>query len=158
MEEANFCSNCGLKITELFSKRAMSELVTAGGILVIISACVGFFSGVVGLAISISGLTSAGYSSSYYMPAYRSLLLVSIFHLVGFGFGLAAGIQSLRGKEFKFVLVGISLLTLMGVSALIVGLIPSGTNILFAVIFGVPIILLSLLGLIFIATKRSEFT
>jgi len=78
----------------------------------------------------------------------------------------AAGIQSLRRKQFRFAMLGISLLMFAGLSNFLNGAVvvleySEGWGVatfMWGVVFGIPIVGLALLGLVFVATGKQEFT
>jgi hypothetical protein len=135
-----------------------------GGILVMIAACISLINGSFALQASLKWLSTPppkGYELTYY-----SLLLIGFFALIGFALGLAAGIQSLRRKQFRLAMLGISLLMFAGLSNFLSGAVIvleqsrawSYQSSIWGFLFGTPIAGLALLGLVFVATGKQEFT
>lgn len=154
--DANFCPNCGAIIARQGAEKPRkSGLVTAGGILTIAAACIAAFDGFVAIAASLISL-SFWYTSSYVRGYFQTLVVVGFFALIGFAFGLAAGIQFLRRKQFVFAMVGTSLLMLSGFVNFFMPRMPY-SGYVWALMFGLPIVFLSLLGLVFVATRKREF-
>jgi len=142
-------------------EKPRSGLVTAGGVLVIVAACIALINGWLTLLASITVLF---YDTIHYkiewLTFYQMLLAVGFFALVGFAFGFVAGVQSLRRKQFSFAAVGMSLLMFAGILNFFAVTAPYSTDAgtFWALAFGGSITILSLLGLVFVATKKQEFT
>jgi hypothetical protein len=151
-EDAAFCPYCASPIGQNASRR--TDLPTAGGILLIIAVSMCAFAGVTAILFY-----SSNYSYSYYngyAPAYDTLL-AGAGSILAFVFGLAAGISSLKRKEFKQCLIG-------GIITLAEGflLVPAfaqqwSSSWTVGVMFGAPIILLSGTGLLFISQSKNEY-
>ncbi len=108
------------------------------------------------LAIIASGI-EARYIVFLFVGAPGSLwVLIGIFAVVVFAFGLTGGIFSIGRRHFGLSIFGMSLLTLMGFFALLIpalfGELNSGLYV------GIPIIIPSILSVIFTAISKSEFT
>lgn len=155
--DANFCPDCGaVTKRELVTEKPKSGLVIAAGILVIIAAYIGAIAGVIYLQGSLATLSSGGVPSPF-LFFYQTLVVVGFIDLVGFVFGLAAGIQSMRRKHFGFAAVGISILLLAGVLNFYAVGAPYGSGIAVALQLGAPVVILSLLGLILVVIRKQEF-
>ena len=87
-----------------------------GGILVIIAAFISVINGSFALVASHQGLSWTPPPTGAKLIFYLTLLVIGFFTLIGFALGLAAGIQSLRRKQFRFAMLGISLLMFAGLS------------------------------------------
>jgi len=96
-----------------------------------------------------------------------TLLVIGFFALICFALGLAAGIQSLRRKQFRFAMLGTSLLVLTGISYFLHGAVfvlraYNGVwyypSFVWGLRFGTPIVGLALLGLVFVVTGKQGFT
>ena len=135
-----------------------------GGILVMIATGISVLNGSFALQASLKWLSTTpptGYELTYY-----SLLPIGFFVLIGFALGLVAGIQSLRRKQFRFAMLGTSLLMFAGLSNFLNGAVIvleqnwpwCYQSFIWGFVFGTPIAGLALLGLVFIATSKQEFT
>ncbi|MEM3623077.1 MAG: hypothetical protein QXR76_04840 [Candidatus Bathyarchaeia archaeon] len=114
----------------------------------IIASCICIFVGILGI------LTSA---QPYYPYSRFGMLLMGIFGLIGFAFGLTGGILTLRRKSFQLAIIGISLILVSGFITILASTTePYGY--IGGVIFGIPVIILSILSLIFTSISKSEFT
>jgi len=137
-----------------------------GGTLVIIAAFISVINGSSALVGSLQGLSWTPPPTGYELIFYLTLLVIGFFALVGFALGLAAGIQSLRRKQFRFAMLGISLLMFAGLSNFLNGAVIvleyseawNSSSFIWGVLFGTPIAGLALLGLVFVATGKQEFT
>ncbi|MEM3578476.1 MAG: zinc-ribbon domain-containing protein [Candidatus Bathyarchaeia archaeon] len=144
--EAFYCPFCGTQIKTAISKKTGFPI--AGGILGIIASCICIFVGILGI------LTSA---QPYYPYSRFGMLLMGIFGLIGFAFGLTGGILTLRRKSFQLAIIGISLILVSGFITILASTTePYGY--IGGVIFGIPVIILSILSLIFTSISKSEFT
>jgi hypothetical protein len=132
--------------------RIRTGFPVAAGILAIVSSCMSIIFSVLGIMGFVSTL-----SHSYYSPYYWSLFM-GIFGLVAFAFGVTGGIMSLRRRNFILALIGACLLILQGfITILAMGL--EGTNAwAYSLLVGSPLIVLSVLSLIFIAISNKEFS
>jgi len=81
---------------------------------------------------------------------------MGVFGILVFAFGLTGGIFSIRRRRFGLSIFGMSLLTVMGFFVLLV---PALFGELFgALLFGMPIVIPSILSVIFVALSEGEFT
>lgn len=81
-------------------------------------------------------------------------LLMGIFGIFGFAFGLTAGIFTLKRIHFGVAIVGACFPLVSGA----VNIVPIGYRSTYAgLLFGLPILILSLLGLIFTTLSKREF-
>jgi len=145
-DDASYCAYCGTQIKTAIGRKTGFPI--AGGILSIIASCVCIFVGILGILTSIE---------PYYPYSRFGMLFMGIFALIGFAFGLTGGILTLRRKNFSLAIIGISLVLVSGFITILAS-ITEPYGYLGAVIFGVPIILLSILSLIFTAISKQEFT
>lgn len=153
--DAKFCLYCGASIKEISVEKAKSGLVTAGGILVILAACICAIQAFISYIATVIGFVYyPGTIMDFYLEIYY---VVAFFGLIGFGLGLTAAIQSLRRKSFTLAIFGIVFLMFAGFLDFLIIIIPYG-GFEFGIAFGMPIIAFSLLGLIFVATRKVEFS
>lgn len=156
--DASFCPNCGAILARYGAERPRKwGLVTAGGILTIVAACIAGISGVLALWLSLNTLYGGYYLRDLEISfAIQTIAFIGFFALVGFGFGFAAGIQSLRRKQFARTMVGIMLLMFAGILYFLTFALPYNAFI-WALMFGLPIVSLSSLGLLFVALRKRDF-
>ncbi|MDH5771298.1 MAG: hypothetical protein OEZ25_08435 [Candidatus Bathyarchaeota archaeon] len=133
-----------------------------GGILVIVASCVSFINSSITLVASHQGLSWTPPPTGATLTYFQTLLVIGFFTSIGFALGLVAGIQSLRRKQFRFAMLGISLLMFAGISNFLNAFAlpwPVWTyqRAAFGFLFGVPIIGLAFLGLVCVATGKQEF-
>jgi len=145
-EDANYCENCGTPKAGLSWKTA---LPTAGGVLTIASTTVCMWVGIIGVNAVVSRV---GYYLGY--PKVP-LMIMGIFGFLAFGFGLIGGILALQRTHFAFAVLGAILALTSGIVDMI-AFVPEVRVI--SELFGVPNIILSSLGLLFIALSKDEFT
>ena len=119
-----------------------SGFITSAGVLTIVGSCLALVIGLLGLVVS-------GYAYEYDTASYA---VMGIFGILAFAFGLTAGILTLKRKVFPLAIIGICFVIVSGIVISIA--IPYGAF----WIFGVPIAILSILGVIFAAISKREFT
>jgi hypothetical protein len=116
---------------------------TAGGALTIVACCISF-------VIGILALIEISYHDYFYY--YSGYAIAGILNVIGFAFGITAGVLTLKRRIFPLAIAGASLVLVS--SAIITAVFtPFGG---FA--FGVSAFVLSILGVIFTAVSKSEFT
>ena len=140
IEDANFCPYCA-KPLKIIQKR--TPFPTTAGILTIIGSCVAIAMGIIYLA---AALFSYGYAYGYIYGLSVYYLITGIFGIIAFAFGLTGGIFSLKRKRLAFSIFGMSLLIASGIMMAI----PLW-------VFGLPIAVLSILSVIFVAISKGEF-
>jgi len=150
-EEANYCSYCGRSIKAVPWKTGFP---LAGGILAISAACASMFVGVVGIG-NFALLLTSDYTPSY--PRH-ALLLIGIFGLAGFAFGLAGGILSLQRRHFAWATFGTSLIMISSLVDFVASTPYSALNLWIGQFFGIPKLILSTLSLTLIAISKADFT
>ena len=150
-ENPVYCPFCG-KPLELTIKR--SGIPFAGGILAIVASCLTLFVGIlqlIGYAVTVSPVL--GFSE---LDVY-ALLYSGVFNIFCFLIGVAGGIFSTKSKHLTFVLVGISFLFTAGLTTVIAAGLTS--YVLFAwLLFGMPIVILSAIAIIFAVSSKYQFT
>ena len=145
-ENALFCPYCANRLH--FAKKR-SGFQIAAGVLTIIGACISISVGLIGLVPFVLFFRT----SLLIFGSISYLLVMGIFCVFAFTCGLISGIFTLRRTHFKLSIIGVSLVLASGfVIIMSFGTMASG-----AFVFGVPVVTLSLLGLIFAAISRSEF-
>lgn len=157
-ENANFCPICGnplhnaiqsppLQPTEK-QQAKRSGFLTASGILTIIASSIIMLFGIIYL---ISGLQYLGYS--YYYNYYSDELISGIVGVLGFSFGLTAGILTLKRSSKAFAFFGVVFLM---VSSIASPAIITNYNV-FGYIFTVPVVLFSILSIVFLGVANDNF-
>ena len=153
-EESSFCLFCGTPVRVMVAPAKKSSFPMAGGILEIIGACISIIVGLFLIAAFVQ------VQSNYYSPSYLAsfgFLFIGVFEAVGFAFGLTSGILTLKRKQFTLSVVGVSLLVISGLIT-IIGLAMQPYGIWAGLLFGTPIIIISVLSLIFISISKKEFS
>lgn len=115
-----------------------------GGVSAIVAASICLYVGISMLSPTLAG--------------ERLALIVGILEFLGFAFGLIAGVFALRGKMFRFALGGM-VLTMAAGPAILLPVIIYRPYLAFGMLvtFGILIILLATLGMIFTAMFKREF-
>lgn len=87
------------------------------------------------------------------------VVLTGLLGILGFAFGLASGIMSLKRRYFGVSVAGLSMLLFSGF-VIIFGMAARRyrTALLDGLTFGVPVIGLAILSLIFVAVSKQEFS
>lgn len=149
-EKAVYCPYCSKPVRDI-SRKKTGFPITAG-ILTILAACICSFVGVLFMGAYV------WYSVQVFHEGLE-VFITGFFGILGFAFGLASGILSLRRKHFALSIAGLSLLILSGF-VIIFGFAMRGyrTALSDGLIFGVPIIALAILSLIFVAISKQEFS
>jgi hypothetical protein len=149
-KDAVYCPYCSKPVREI--SRSKTGFPIAAGIMTILAACI---------FVPIGALFLGAYVW-YSIQGFHDgleVLVTGFFSILGFAFGLASGILSLKRKYFAVALAGQSLVILSGF-IMIFGMAmrrysPALTD---GLIFGVPIIGLVILSLIFVAISKQEFS
>lgn len=145
--------------------QSRTRLLTTAGILLIISSIIAKLGGLFFLNVFLMQLRpfliSAKVYSEYNLFAVFSIvLLIGVFGILGFVFGLKAGIQTLKRKRFsKSIFRAFLLLLIYGLQFFgQLFVLPFKNGAIPIVTFlGAPITVLSLLGLICLAMSKKEF-
>jgi hypothetical protein len=135
-QDAGFCPYCSKPLT-----KKQSGFPTAGGILTI-------FAGCILLVIGLFALVDSSYGDYYYTGSF---LVAGIFNVIGFGFGLTAGVLALKRETFPLAIIGASLVLISGV-VMAVAIPFVGCE------FAIPVAILSVLGVAFITVSKPEFS
>lgn len=130
---------------------------TAGSILIIITACICVYMGIVCIITALSSFGGFGYG--YIGGNNIPLWIAGIIEIIAFPVGLVGGIFALRKQSIGIPIGGGSLLITSGVLSAILGvvdasLISSSTPL---EIWGLIAIILSILGIIFVAISKDAF-
>lgn len=144
-EQATYCPYCAKPlIPPAPAAKTMKRtgFPIAAGILTILAACVSF---IIGFLFGFTGIIA--------------FLILGILDILAFAFGLTGGMFSLERTHFPLVIFGISFL----LSSMVVSIILLRATAFAAFqwgvwfLFSLPIIILSILGLIFAAISKREF-
>lgn len=149
-EKAVYCPYCSKPVRDILRKKTGFPI--AAGILTILAACI---------FVPIAALFMGAYVwySIQGHPEGLEVVITGFFSILGFAFGLASGILSLKRRHFALSIAGLSLVMLSGFM-IIFGMAARRyrTAVTDALIFGVPIIGLAVLSLIFVAISKQEFS
>ncbi len=127
---------------------AMSSYPVTSGVFTVVAAFMSLIFGVLLLMGSITtGYTSYGYTALYYPPP---VLGVGILNMVGFIFGLPAGVLALRRRRGLLVVAGAALLMVAAISLFLLRPVQNWIS-------GGIIVLFSVLGIVFTAVAHREF-
>jgi hypothetical protein len=153
-EKAVYCPYCAKPLVlapQAGVVRKRTGFPTAAGILTIIAACISIFIGTV-------GIIDLGTSFAYYYGFAYAFFFMGIFGILAFAFGLTGGIFSIKRIHFALSIVGISLVLVSGFVTIIELAAMGNYAWVVGLLFGLPIVLLSLLGVIFAGISKGEFT
>lgn len=159
IQDAIYCSYCS-KPLKLHKRTALpitaGVLTTLSSSIVVIAAVMSMFSSLFYLIIGYDFKISISFTSGY-------LLFIGILGIIAFAFGLGGGINTFKRTNILSSIFGLSLLIASGVMLSVSYIwIADLTNSLFPMsliwIIGFVTIVLSVLGLIFIAISRKEFS
>jgi cation transport ATPase len=161
---AKFCPNCGSTLIEptpydqtpQYSnppqynqyRVGRSGSLTASGVLLIISATIALVGAILGFILFAA--------TFYWFGEALAGLIVGIFGILGFSFGLTGAVLGLKRKQFAVSITGAVFVLVAGVlhfAMFAVGY----AGIIFVLFFGIPIIILSIIGLILLAIRKKEF-
>ncbi len=150
-EGALYCPYCGnpLKIV-----RKRSGFPIAGGILTIIASCIAIFYGILGtLSFAIS--FNQRFPGSVPIVGF---LIMGVLGILAFALGLTSGIFALRRKRFALSIAGVCITLVSGISTIVIiswqgfYAVPAG------LLFGMPVAILAILGLVLTALSKKEFS
>jgi len=127
----------------MFKSEKKSGYPTAAGVLTIIAACICIFLGILYMYAYIEGW-------DYYRVHPPEYFLAGIFGLLGFAFGLTGGILALKRRVFPLAMIGMAILTVAGILSFVEPIV--------GIIFGVPMLVLVILAIIFTGISKREFT
>lgn len=155
-----FCPYCGTSLNAASTSartKKRTGFPIAAGILIVIASCVATFVGILGF---IAFAFSVGQYTYYYFEYYQYVLdvFIGMFSAIGCAFGLTAGILSIKRRHFVLSIVGTSLVTLSGFVILLAFAIMPHSSVIWGLLYGIPTIFLSILGIIFVSISKGEFT
>lgn len=110
-----------------------SNYPTAAGVLTIIAACICLSSGII-------------YAWATNFPVF------GIFGFLGFAFGLISGILALKRKVFSLVEIGVAIVMVEAILSIF-----SFEEHVIGIIFGVPVLVLTILSMMFTEMSKREF-
>jgi len=149
-EKAIYCPYCSKPVREITRKKTGFPIVA--GILTIIAACI---------FVPIGALFMGAYVwySIQGYPEGIEAVITGLFSILGFAFGLASGILSIKRRYFAVSIAGLSIV-IFGGFVIIFGVAARRYRqaVTDALTFGVPIIILAILSLIFVAVSKQEFS
>jgi len=154
-----YCPFCGTKAEiEPFRR---PKLLTIAGLTATTAACVSIIGGLLSLMTAYYLLLFYAATGQYDFGMFLLFVTLGLINFTGFVLGSTAGIYSWRKRSFRSAVVAIALLPFVGLLNLMVLNAPHegayGAGSFLAWIIGVPIIIFSLLSLIFTVIKQQEF-
>lgn len=142
-----YCPFCGARVRVVAPGVAGSPVI--GGILAVIASCTSLF-------VAVFCLMSI---AQWYFPWRLQYLLACLLSLVGFGFGLTAGVEAFKRNRYAYVISGLLFLLLSSlINIAFLAAIPGHTGTELFIIYNAPIILLTPPSIIYIVTAKEEFT
>lgn len=145
-ENAVYCPNCRREHVRLTQKSTSLPVVL--GILSIIAASISVSFGVLGM---LAYATSVSYPYYYSTPPAYHWLSAGIFSMVAFAFGLAGGVSSLRKRRLKAHMIGTGFTLASGIISTTAFILVGWQAWIGLALFGLPMIVLSVLGMILAA-------
>ena len=144
IEGVKFCPYCSYALNAPAAARSHpiethKSMRTASGVMTIVGACLAITAALFYLIASIAGARYIGSTFLFYM-------FNGIFGILAFAFGLTAAIFAVKRRRLSFAVFGMSWLIATGILASI-PLWP----------FGVPITILAIISVVFIAVARNDF-
>ena len=158
-EAAVFCPYCGMEMTTISiptASRQGTGFPIAAGILTIIAACASAVAGIIGMTAFEGSIVTVSFVSPSFSANYP-LLYVGMFGILGFSFGLTGGIFSLKREYFAFSIIGMYVIFVSGVATIIAFALAEYSSWVSGLPFGLPIVILSILSVIFTTISKREF-
>jgi hypothetical protein len=156
---ALFCPYCGTELAPTSvptpSKKELGFPI-AVGILTIIAACISAITGIIGMIAFEGSIVTVGFSNSNFSANYP-LFYVGMFGILGFSFGMTAGVFSLKRKYFDFSMIGMYLVFVSGVATMIAFALAENNSWVPGLPFGLPVVILSILSVILTTISKGEF-
>ena len=82
---------------------------------------------------------------------------MGIFDSLAFAFGLAGGICAVRRKRFTVAMAGTIILFVSGLVTIAAFAVQGYSAIILGAMFGLPVLIMSVLAVIFVAVSKGEF-
>jgi len=152
-EDAAFCPYCASPVGQNVSRR--TDLPTAGGVLLIIAVSICVLATLVAILVYSSNY-SYNYYGRYYLPSNEGLL-AGAGGILAFVYGLNAGICSLKRKRYIHCLAGGVVMLAEGFLVVFAFAQQWSGSWIVGLMFGVPIIILSSIGLLLISLSKNEY-
>lgn len=158
--DAVFCPYCSKPLRVVLNEvsppimltKKHSGFPTAAGILTIIAASIVIIFGLLAYESFASEYPYYATYTRYPIPYYLYAdLITGIALTICFGFGLAAGILTIKRRRFAFSMIGTSLLLVTSLYMLTEDFVGSA-------FLAVPVLILLLLSVVFVAISKGEFT
>jgi hypothetical protein len=139
---------------KLMQKR--SGFPTAAGILAIIGSCLIVIVGSLGLLSFWLAMSQRVFGFAY-PPSILYYLAMGIINSLAFAFGLAGGICAVRRSRFAQAIAGTTLLLVSGLVTIAAFAMQGSYAIVLGAMFGLPVLIMSILAVIFVAVSKGEF-
>jgi hypothetical protein len=123
-------------------KKKRTASTAIAGVLTSIAAYVSFFLFLIGMV-------------GFLFDVNYEWLFVGAFSFLGFAFGLTGGILMLMRKHFLLSVIGMISLVVSGFVAILQYVVNGGNA---AIALGLPIFVLAILSIVFVAVSKGEFT
>jgi hypothetical protein len=155
-EAAIYCPYCANPLT---AQKRRTAFPVAAGILTIIAACITLAIGVLSLMTAVNYFTTIRTFNPSPPPNYPPVLpylIMGIFNVVAFAFGLAGGVCALRRRRFALSIGGAGMVLASAFVVIFsIGSIPYA--LFLGLLFAMPILILAILGVVFVAVSKNEF-
>jgi hypothetical protein len=156
-EDAVYCPFCSNKLKIEVSKR--TDFLTAGGVLLILAASICIIGGMAVLVIFVQSYQNPyyyGYRGSTYTPPYE-YLFAAVVGFLSFVYGLTAGILTLNRRNLDHCLTGGSFTVFEGFLIVFAFAHQYLSSWIIGALFGVPIMIISGIALLFVSISKEEF-
>ena len=156
---ALFCPYCGMELALTSTPRPSRQetgFPAAAGILTIVAACASAVTGIIGMIAFEGSIVTVSFVSSSFSANYL-LFYVGIFGVLGFSFGLTGGIFSLKRKYFALSIIGMYIVFVSGIATMIAFALAENSSWASGLQFGLPVVILSIVGVIFTTISKDEF-
>jgi hypothetical protein len=146
IQDAIYCPFCGIDLVQVKKRTGFS---IAAGVFTIIASCIALFPSILVYISSISYANMPSYTIGGYFINYISL---TIFGTLSFCFGITGGIFIFKRKHFAFAILG-PIFNILTAAVTIIAI-----PVLIGLFFGAPIMISAIIGIVFIAFSRKEFS
>jgi hypothetical protein len=133
--------------------RKRSGFPIAGGVLTIIAGCIAIIYGILGTLSFIISF-SLRFTGSVSIYGY---LIMGILGLLAFALGLTGGIFALKRRHFPLSMAAVCVVLVSGVSTIVVISLQGPYAVPAGLLFGLPVVILAILAVVFTAMARKEF-